>query len=58
MTRCGKQLKAMASRINAGEDIPEPRKQIPILSIPTSCESAKSHIADIRAKFGLRGRNA
>ena len=51
--RCHKQIKAMASRINTGEDIPEPRKQIPILSIPTSCESAKSHIAGIRARYGL-----
>lgn len=48
MTRCGKQLKAMASRINAGEDIPKPIKQLEVRNIPAEPEVAKSHIANIR----------
>lgn len=46
--RCGKQLKSMTARITSGEDIPEPRKQIPQSHIPSTTETAKSHIANIR----------
>ena len=51
---CQRQLRSMAERISAGESVPRPRKQIPQMYIPSKPEVAKSHIADIRARFGLR----
>ena len=52
--RCRKQLHSMVQRLNADETIPAPRKQIPVLHIPSTKETAKSHIAQIRRRFGLR----
>jgi len=52
--RCRKQLHSMVQRLNADETIPAPRKQIPVLHIPSTTETAKSHIAQIRRRFGLR----
>jgi len=54
LQRCKKQLKTMAKRVTSGEDIPEPRKQLPQLYIPSKPDIAKAHIADIRVRFGFR----
>ncbi|HEO9810798.1 TPA: Replication protein P [Klebsiella variicola] len=53
------ELMRMVRRLNAGEAIPEPVKQIPKLGgRPLSQEQGLNKIAEIRAKFGLgRGRN-
>lgn len=55
---CRKRLtdeaRKISRRIKAGEVLPEPRKQIPQLHMPSTTETARSHIADIRARFGLR----
>ncbi|HBX5442797.1 TPA: Replication protein P [Klebsiella pneumoniae] len=53
------ELLRMVRRMNAGEVIPEPVKQIPKLGgRPLSNEQGLNKIAEIRAKFGLgRGRN-
>ena len=53
------ELLRMVRRLNAGETIPEPVKQIPKLGgRPLSNEQGLNKIAEIRAKFGLgRGRN-
>lgn len=53
------ELLRMVRRMNAGEVIPEPVKQIPKLGgRPLSYEQGLNKIAEIRAKFGLgRGRN-
>ena len=46
--QCGRQLKSMAARIQSGEDIPEPIKQLEVRNIPAEPEVAKSHIDNIR----------
>ncbi|EML9627078.1 Replication protein P, partial [Klebsiella pneumoniae] len=53
------ELLRMVRRLNSGEVIPEPVKQIPKLGgRPLSNEQGLNKIAEIRAKFGLgRGRN-
>ncbi|HHC4133309.1 TPA: replication protein P [Klebsiella pneumoniae] len=53
------ELLRMVRRLNAGEVIPDPVKQIPKLGgRPLSNEQGLNKIAEIRAKFGLgRGRN-
>lgn len=53
------ELMRMVRRLNAGEAIPEPVKQIPKLGgRPLSQEQGLNKIAEIRAKFGLgRGRS-
>lgn len=53
--RLGDELRKMSRRIEAGEVIPPPRKQIPQLHIPTGNEKALDHLADIRRRFGLKG---
>ena len=53
--RLGDELRKMSRRIEAGEIIPPPRKQIPQLHIPTGNEKALDHLADIRRRFGLKG---
>lgn len=45
-------LKAMVKRIESGETIPEPRKQLPAqTSIPTTREKAQEYINSIKAMF-------
>ncbi|WP_448512129.1 replication protein P [Photorhabdus laumondii] len=51
--RCGNELIAMSRRMELGEQIPAPVKQIPKLHIPTGQERALNHLAEIRKKFGL-----
>ncbi|WP_391529843.1 replication protein P [Photorhabdus akhurstii] len=51
--RCGTELIAMSRRMESGEQIPAPVKQIPKLHIPTSNERALNHLAEIRRKFNL-----
>lgn len=57
--RASDELMRMVRRLNAGESIPEPVKQIPKLGgRPLSQEQGLNKIAEIRAKFGLgRGRS-
>lgn len=54
--RCSDELRKMARRIEAGEEIPEPRPQLPHLHCPVTNEKGLDHIADIRSRFGLRRR--
>ncbi|MEQ1964362.1 replication protein P [Xenorhabdus khoisanae] len=54
---CSRELKTMAKRIQAGEEIPEPKVQLTELHIPTSNERALNHLAEIRRKFNLKSRN-
>ncbi|RAW92449.1 DNA replication protein [Photorhabdus sp. S8-52] len=51
--RCGNELIAMSRRIESGEQIPAPVKQIPKLHIPSSNERALNHLAEIKRKFNL-----
>ncbi|MCG3462721.1 DNA replication protein [Xenorhabdus bovienii] len=51
---CSRELKAMAKRIQAGENIPEPKVQLVELHRPTSQERALNHLAEIRRKFNLK----
>lgn len=52
------ELAHMAMRINRGEAIPEPVKQLPVLGgKPLSQAQGLAKIAEIRAKFGLRGKH-
>ena len=45
-------LKAMVKRIEIGEEIPEPRKQLPAqTSVPTTPEKAQEYINSIKAMF-------
>ena len=51
------ELAAMASRINKGEIIPEPVKQLPVLSGKTLTRAeGLAKLAELRAKHGLKGR--
>lgn len=54
--RCGEQLQKMARRIEAGEEIPPPRAQLPHLHIPLTNEKGLQKIAEIRAALGLARR--
>lgn len=52
------ELAHMTMRINRGEAIPEPVKQLPILGgKPLSQAQGLAKIAEIRAKFGLGGKH-
>ncbi|ORM78324.1 replication protein P [Pantoea eucrina] len=53
--RLSDELRKMSRRIESGEEIPPPRKQIPHLHIPTSSAKALEHLADIRRRFSLKG---
>jgi hypothetical protein len=57
--KASEELLRMVRRVNAGEVIPEPVKQIQKLGgRPLTQEQGLNKIAEIRAKFGLgRGRN-
>lgn len=54
--RCAEQLQKMARRIEAGEEIPPPRAQLPHLHIPLTNEKGLQKIAEIRAALGLARR--
>ncbi|EHO8452514.1 replication protein P, partial [Escherichia coli] len=44
------------ARINRGETIPEPVKQLPVMGgRPLNRAQALAKIAEIKAKFGLKG---
>lgn len=47
--KCRSELRKMSQRIEAGEDIPEPRKQLLKLSIPSTSEKALDGVAMLRA---------
>lgn len=47
--KCRSELRKMSERIEAGEDIPEPRKQLLKLSIPSTSEKAMEGVALLRA---------
>ncbi len=52
------ELAHMTMRINRGEAIPEPVKQLPVLGgKPLSQAQGLAKIAEIRAKFGLGGKH-
>ncbi|HGY5195251.1 TPA: replication protein P [Raoultella ornithinolytica] len=57
--RASDELGRMVRRLNAGETIPEPVKQLPKLGgRPLTNEQGLNKIAEIRARFGLgKGRN-
>lgn len=52
--RLNEEARKMTRRIEAGEDIPPPRKQIPLLHIPLTNEKGLDRIAELRRKHGLR----
>ena len=50
------ELACMTARINRGEAIPEPVKQLPVMGgRPLNRVQALAKIAEIKAKFGLKG---
>ncbi|MCV4932068.1 Replication protein P, partial [Escherichia coli] len=50
------ELVHMTARINRGEAIPEPVKQLPVMGgRPLNRAQALAKIAEIKAKFGLKG---
>lgn len=55
--RCAIELRKMAARMDAGEEIPPPRVQIPKLSIPVSKDVALQKLAEIRKKLNLPQRD-
>lgn len=55
--KASEELARMANRINSGETIPEPVKQLPVLGgKPLSRMQGLARLAEIREKHGLRGR--
>lgn len=47
----------MGSRINKGEIIPEPVKQLPVLGgKPLTRAEGLAKLAELRARYGLKGR--
>ncbi len=54
--RAADELVHMTARINRGEAIPEPVKQLPVMGgRPLNRAQALAKIAEIKAKFGLKG---
>lgn len=53
LKHCGKELAAMAKRVEANEPIPAPVVQIPKLHIPVSNEKGLDKIAELRAKLNM-----
>ncbi|HFV9295534.1 TPA: replication protein P [Serratia fonticola] len=53
LKHCGKELAAMAKRVEASEPIPAPVVQIPKLHIPVSNEKGLDKIAELRAKLNM-----
>lgn len=56
LKHCGKELAAMAKRVEANEPIPAPVVQIPKLHIPVSNEKGLDKIAELRAKLNMPRR--
>lgn len=56
--KCSKELAIMTRRIEAGEEIQPPRRQIPQLHIPLSNEKGLDKIAELRKRHGLVRRRA
>ncbi len=54
--KCRSELRKMSQRIEAGEEIPEPRKQLLKLSIPSTTEKAQEGVAMLRATL-KRGKS-
>lgn len=54
--KCRSELRKMSQRIEAGEEIPAPRKQLLKLSIPSTTEKAQKGIAMLRATL-KRGKS-
>lgn len=54
--RLADELRKMARRIESGEVIPPPRRQIPHLHLPLSNDKGLDKIAEIRSRFGLKRR--
>lgn len=55
--KAGEELAAMALRIRRGEDIPEPKKQLPVLGgKPLTQAQQLAKIREIQAKHGFKGR--
>ncbi|RRW77645.1 DNA replication protein [Pantoea dispersa] len=54
--KCRTELRKMSQRVEAGEEIPEPRKQLLKLSIPSTTEKAQEGVAMLRATL-KRGRS-
>lgn len=54
--KCRSELRKMSQRIEAGEEIPEPRKQLLKLSIPSTSEKALDGVAMLRATL-KRGKS-
>lgn len=55
--KCRVELSKMARRVEAGEEIQPPRKQIPQLHIPISNEKGLDKIAELRRSLGLKGKS-
>jgi len=58
-TGCRKELKAMAKRLESGEVLQPPRPRIAEMSVKSALSKSEglNKIAEIRAKFGLKGRD-
>lgn len=54
--KCRSELRKMSQRVEAGEEIPEPRKQLLKLSIPSTTEKALEGVALLRATM-KRGKS-
>lgn len=55
-SKAADELACMTARINRGEAIPEPVKQLPVMGgRPLNRAQALAKIAEIKAKFGLKG---
>lgn len=54
--KCVKELRKMTQRLDAGEKIGAPVAQLPVLTCPLSNEKGLDKIAEIRRKFGMRGK--
>lgn len=57
--KAGEELAKMVKRVRSGEDLPEPIVRLPVLGgKPLTREQNMSRLAEIRAKFGLKGGRA
>ncbi|NWA63006.1 DNA replication protein [Pantoea sp. B9002] len=56
--RLGEELRRMSRRIESGETIPPPRKQIPKLSIPSTPKKALEGIALLKSTLKSKGKSS
>lgn len=54
---CQKELRNMTRRLDTGEKVSAPVAQLPVLACPLSNEKGLDKIAEIRARFGMRGKS-